>query len=107
MYILQFTPTGIEETKEVVRPQEVTLLPNYPNPFNDHTVISYRLPAACQVSLEIYNLLGEKVAVLVAKEVTAGYGSVNWVSRDLSSGIYFYKLTAGDSMVSRRMILLK
>jgi len=88
-------------------PSEFALLSNYPNPFNAQTVIQYQLPASSSVKLEVYNILGSKVATLVNGEQEAGYKSVNWDASEVSSGIYFYKLTAGDFTEVKRMTLLR
>jgi len=88
-------------------PSEFTLLSNYPNPFNAQTVIEYQLPVTSTVKLEVYNLLGSKVATLINGEQEAGYKSVTWDASEVSSGIYFYKLTAGDYTETRRMMLVK
>jgi len=88
-------------------PSEFALRGNSPNPFNARTVISYQLPVTSHVKLEVYNLLGEKVATLVDGEQEAGYKSVNWDASEVSSGLYFYKLTAGDFTDTRRMMLVK
>jgi len=88
-------------------PSEFALLSNYPNPFNASTVIEYQLPVTSSVKLEVYNLLGNKVTTLVDGEQQAGYKSVTWDASDVSSGIYFYKLSAGDYTETRRMMLVK
>jgi len=88
-------------------PSDFALLSNYPNPFNAQTVIEYQLPVSSIVKLEIYNLLGSKVATLMNGEQEAGYKSVTWDASEVSSGIYFYKLTAGDYTETRRMMLVK
>jgi len=88
-------------------PSEFALLSNYPNPFNAQTVIEYQLPVSASVKLEVYNLLGNKVTTLVEGEQEAGYKSVSWDASDVSSGIYFYKLSAGDYTETMRMILVK
>jgi len=93
--------------RDVDLPREVALSSNYPNPFNAKTVIEYQLPEASEVTLEVYNLLGEKVATLVDGEREAGYKSVIWDASAVSSGLYFYKLTAGDYTNTRRMMLVK
>ncbi len=86
---------------------------NYPNPFNPSTVISYRLPAGGHVSLKVYDILGNEVAVLVDKIQAAGSYSVSFSTtrRDIrtppASGVYIYRLTAGDYSAARKMILLK
>jgi len=88
-------------------PFEFALLSNYPNPFNASTVISYELPMNTHVKLEVYNLLGNKVATLADGEQQAGYKSVTWDASEVASGIYFYKLTAGDFTQTKRMMLVK
>jgi len=84
-----------------------TLSQNYPNPFNATTTIYYQVPAHSHVKLEVYNLLGQKVATLVDERQQVGYKSVNWDASEVSSGLYFYKLTAGDYIETRRMMLVK
>jgi hypothetical protein len=88
-------------------PSDFALLSNYPNPFNASTVIEYQLPVTSSVKLEVYNLLGNKVATLIDGQQQAGYKSVTWDASEVSSGIYFYKLTAGDYTETKRMILVK
>jgi len=88
-------------------PSEFTLLSNYPNPFNAQTVIEYQLPTSSTVKLEIYNLFGQKVATLVDTQQEAGYRSVTWEDSEAASGVYFYKLTAGDFTEVKRMTLLR
>jgi outer membrane receptor protein involved in Fe transport len=88
-------------------PSDFGLSKNYPNPFNANTTISYQLPATSRVKLEVYNLLGEKVETLVDQQQEAGYKSVNWEASDYCSGIYFYKLSAGNRVFIKRMTLLR
>jgi len=88
-------------------PTDYTLTQNYPNPFNARTAISYELPVTRHVKLEVYNLLGEKVATLIDEEQEAGYRSVVWDASKVSSGLYFYKLSAGDFSETKRMMLVK
>jgi len=93
-------------------PTEFALGQNYPNPFNPVTVIKYALPKGCQVKLTIYNILGQRVITLVNEPQAAGYKSIRWDSRsqsgnEVTSGIYFYRLQAGDFVEARKMILLK
>jgi hypothetical protein len=95
------------EGNEVDLPTEFALSSNYPNPFNVSTVIEYQLPEASEVKLEVYNLLGEIVATLVHEEQQAGYKSISWDASEVSSGLYFYKLSTGDFTKARRMMLVK
>lgn len=80
---------------------------NYPNPFNPVTIISYSLPASAYVTLEIYNMLGQKITTLVNQEKTAGSYQVVFNAGNFSSGLYFYKLSAGAFSETKKMILLK
>ena len=88
-------------------PSAYALSQNYPNPFNATTVINYQLPADSHVKLEVYNLFGQKVATLADERQQAGYRSVSWEASGVSSGLYFYKLTAGDFTETKRMMLVK
>ncbi len=97
---------GISGTGAVT-PQKFALLPNYPNPFNPVTTIRYSLARAVPVQLELFNVLGERVAVLVNAPQTAGHHSVVWDAREFPSGIYFYRLKAGTFTAVRRMLLIK
>jgi len=93
--------------RETVLPTDFALSQSYPNPFNVKTTINYQLPIANHVKLEVYNLLGQKLGTLVDEKQEAGYRSVIWDASDVSSGLYFYKLTAGDFSETRRMMLVK
>jgi hypothetical protein len=80
---------------------------NYPNPFNPSTEISFTLAKSEKVKLTVYNLLGEQVAVLVNGMRNAGPQAVTFNAKNLSSGIYFYKLEAGSTVLAKKMMLLK
>jgi hypothetical protein len=80
---------------------------NYPNPFNPSTVIGYRLPVNSDVTLKVFDLLGREVATLVDEFKPAGKYEVEFNSKDLSSGIYFYTIQAGSFTKTEKMILLK
>ena len=88
-------------------PELFSLSPNYPNPFNASTTIKYTLPEPADITIDIYNLLGRKVETLIDGFQPAGAHSVIWQAEGFSSGIYFYKLTAGDYSQTQRMMLLK
>ena len=88
-------------------PSEFALLSNYPNPFNTSTQIRYELPTSSDVTLQIFNTAGQRVATLVDEEQEAGYRSVTWEDSGAASGVYFYKLTAGDFTKVKRMTLLR
>jgi photosystem II stability/assembly factor-like uncharacterized protein len=97
--------TGIEENK--YSPSQFSLSDNYPNPFNPTTVIKYSIPSALNVELAIYNSLGQTVRVLENGFKSAGNYSVTFNAAELPSGIYFYKLEAGQFSQTKKMILLK
>jgi photosystem II stability/assembly factor-like uncharacterized protein len=84
-----------------------SLAQNYPNPFNPGTTISYNLPADSKVSLRVFDLTGKEVAELVNGLQTQGSHSVNFNAKNLSSGIYFYRITAGNYNEVKKMILVK
>jgi hypothetical protein len=93
-------------------PKQFQLHRNYPNPFNPLTIVSYDIPVAAHVKLEIYNVLGQRVTILVDETQQAGRYQVEWNSRDhsgspVASGVYFYRLTANDFVESRKMVLLR
>ncbi len=88
-------------------PKSFELSQNYPNPFNPVTQIRYSLPVDCKVKLEIYNILGQKVETLVNRRQKVGYKAVKWDADSFSSGIYFYRIEAGNFTKARKMILLK
>ncbi len=88
-------------------PSEYSLGDAYPNPFNPVTTIEFDLPEAVQVRLEVFNMLGQSVATLVDRFVNAGHHSANWNGIGMASGVYLYRLTAGDFVDTKKMVLLK
>jgi hypothetical protein len=107
LYDSLFVPElHVEDVQEWL-PREFKLAQNYPNPFNAQTVIDYELPEGCDVTVEVFNLVGQKVSTLVSGMQQAGRRSVVWEAADNPSGIYFYRLTAGDFTEARKMMLLK
>jgi hypothetical protein len=107
LYIIQNDLlTGIDnQVSPVVK--NFSLQQNYPNPFNPSTIINYQLSMTSDVELSIYNLLGQKVAVLVSEKQTAGRHLVEWNASGFPSGIYYYQLEAGDYREIKKMILLR
>ncbi len=98
---------GIGEGTNDLIPIGFFLSQNYPNPFNPVTEIRYTLPRDCQVRLEVYSILGQRVAMLVEGKQTAGYKSVRWDASGMASGIYFYRLQAGEFVETRKMVVIK
>ena len=88
-------------------PTEYGLDQNYPNPFNPATTINYQLPENNQVSLKVYDILGNLVSTLVDQQMDAGYHSVNWDASQLASGIYIYRIISGSFVSTKKMILMK
>jgi parallel beta-helix repeat protein len=80
---------------------------NYPNPFNPSTTIRYALPTSTQVKLTVYDLLGREIAILVDEKQSAGWNEVQWNAGSFSSGIYFYKLFAGNFVELKKMMYMK
>lgn len=99
------TVTGV--SKQEALPVRYALEQNYPNPFNPATTIRYSLPHKSQVSLTVYNTLGQQVATLVDGSQEAGYHDVRFDGSRLSSGMCFYRLHAGDFIQSKKCLLLK
>lgn len=98
---------GTADEKENMIPEELALYPNYPNPFNPATTISYNLPKAGKVKLLIYDSLGRLVKELVDKEETAGLHKAVFNARGLSSGIYFYMLLTENNSLTRKLMIIK
>ena len=88
-------------------PTDYGLSQNYPNPFNPVTTIAFQLPEAQQVKLSIYNILGQEVARLVDSPIGAGYHSIRWNATEFASGIYIYRIEAGEFTEIKRLTLLK
>ena len=107
----QIDTDGKFEYSDVVEvllvPEELFLSQNFPNPFNPSTTIEFSLSQTSHVTLEVFNTLGERVGVLASEELSAGTYNYKWDASNLTSGIYFYKLHAGDFIQTRKMILLK
>jgi hypothetical protein len=97
--------TGIQPEAGTV-PREFLLHQNYPNPFNPATTIRYELPHAAHVVLTIYNILGQEVVTLVNEEKPAGVYNVRFEAGGLASGMYAYRLRAGDFVETRKLVLL-
>ena len=99
--------TGVNDHTQLNTPNSYSLAQNYPNPFNPTTTIKYTLQFSGRVTLKVYDILGKEVATLVNEEKPAGSYSVVFDAGKLASGIYFYKLQAGNFVATRKMILLK
>ena len=96
---------GVED--DPVLPQKFKLYQNYPNPFNPVTTIEYQLPNSSFVDLVVYNIQGQLVERLVHAQQSPGTYMIKWNASNVSSGIYFYKILAGEYTLSRKLLLLK
>jgi hypothetical protein len=99
------TIVGIEDQSEL--PKVYTLYPAYPNPFNPATTISFDLPKSSKITLKVFNILGEEVATLVSDRLSAGSHSYKWDASSLASGVYMYRLQAGNYVETKKMVLMK
>lgn len=88
-------------------PERIQLFQNYPNPFNPVTTIRFSLPAAAEVELSVYDLLGRKVESLLSETRDAGWHSVVWDAGGYASGVYLYRLRVERSFQTGMMILMK
>lgn len=94
-------------TSDNFLPKKYELDQNYPNPFNPTTIIRYTLPNSEKVKIEVFNLLGQRVETLLDKQMPAGTYDVVFTAKDLPSGVYLYRIEAGEYQEMRKMILLK
>jgi hypothetical protein len=90
-----------------IPPLAFALLQNYPNPFNPTTMIEYTLPRAGYATLRVYTVLGEEVATLIDREHAPGTFKASWDASAMPSGIYFYRLSAGEHVQTRKMTLIR
>ena len=106
-YSNEFEIVIVSINSEIGIPNKFELFQNYPNPFNPSTQISYQLPENSFVNLVVYNIIGQKVAELVNQEKTSGKYSVKFDASNLPSGVYIYKLQAGEFSSVKKMLLTK
>jgi beta-glucanase (GH16 family) len=99
--------TGNQAEDDFTIPRQNSLGQNYPNPFNPETVVRYQVSVFSKVDLRVYDFLGRNVAVLVNGEKMPGTYTVTWDAKGMASGIFFYQLSAGGQVFTRKMILLR
>lgn len=102
----KFQTIGVDEEPNIT-PNEFKLAQNYPNPFNPNTQITFNLPEAKDVTLKVFNLLGQEVATLVKGQMSAGQHTVNFNAANMPSGLYIYKISAGNFTAAKKMMLVK
>ena len=105
----QFKTTVVSDVKNEspAAPDHFVLSQNYPNPFNPSTMIQYEIPSERLVTLKVYNLIGQEVATLVNEVKAPGGYAAEWNAEGMPSGVYFYKMQAGEFASTKRMMLLK
>ncbi len=107
-YINGLVPQNIMAVKETSQiPSSLALLQNFPNPFNPNTKIEYQIPRTEKVRIEVFDLLGRRLAVLVDGIISAGEHNINFNASGLSSGVYIYRLSSSNQIISRKMIVIK
>ncbi|MCB0284783.1 MAG: T9SS type A sorting domain-containing protein, partial [Calditrichaeota bacterium] len=99
-------PVDLED-ENPVKPAQFSLSQNYPNPFNPNTVISYKLKVKSDVKLFIYDALGRVIKVLAKGSQAVGSYHVNYDATGLATGIYYYRLHAGNFVQTKKMLLLR
>ncbi len=97
--------TSLDEQRLSI--EDFYLFQNRPNPFNPSTVISWQLPVHSRVELSIYNILGEKVSILVSERKVVGYHLIEWDASNFAGGIYYYQIKAGEFRDVKKMLLIK
>lgn len=100
-------PTGIYDELSSELPKKFVLMQNYPNPFNPATTISYQLPVSSEVELIVFSVTGQKVTTLISERQSAGNHKYVWDASALASGVYFYRITAGEFVQAQKLLLLK
>ncbi len=100
-------PLSADDNFDTNLPNEYQLLKNYPNPFNPSTNIDYYLPTASNMRIEVYTILGQLVRVIKDSNQSAGWHNITFEASDLSTGVYFYRLNAGNYIKTQKMTLIK
>jgi hypothetical protein len=104
---VEITITSVSNEHEASLPSRSTLQQNYPNPFNPSSTIKFGIPEAAIVTLDVYNMLGQKVTTLVNERRAAGFYTISFDASNLSSGMYIYRIQAGDFVSTKKMMLIK
>ena len=100
-------PTAVKENFQDAVPTDYVVYQNYPNPFNPSTNIRFALPKESHVKLTVYDITGKEIVTLVNDNLSAGTHTIEWMAKDLASGIYLYRIEAGNFVKVNKMILLK
>ena len=98
---------SVDQEDVETHPLIYSLGQNYPNPFNPQTVITFTLPKPEDVKISIYNMLGQRIMIVLDKPLQTGQHQVEFTAPNLASGVYFYRIEAGEYRAVKRMVLLK
>jgi hypothetical protein len=104
---LRWDPTLVDTEEDEILPADLSLKQNYPNPFNPCTKIEFSISERSHVKIEVYDLLGEVVDILLDDYKEKGSYTLNWNPENLSSGIYFYRMISNQNLFTRKMIYTK
>ncbi|RPI03448.1 MAG: T9SS C-terminal target domain-containing protein [Calditrichaeota bacterium] len=104
---INYTPQNVGVAQKLLAPVNYTLAQNYPNPFNPLTTIEFTLPHQAQVTVKVFDLLGNEIAILVDELKTAGRHSVVFDGMDHPSGVYLYQINNGQEILTKKMMLIK
>jgi PKD repeat protein len=104
-YVSVSPVTSVEDENQL--PSEFSLAQNYPNPFNPTTIIKYSIASETVVTLKVYNILGTEIATIVNEKKTPGFYELNFGGEKLPSGVYVYRIEAGNFTSSKKMLLIK
>jgi hypothetical protein len=106
-FTAHFIETSVDDNGESMVPLDFKLEQNFPNPFNPTTKITFGLSRKCKVKLEVFNALGERIAILLNNIMMAGIHSIDFNASHLSIGIYLYRIDTGDFQATKRMLVIK
>jgi hypothetical protein len=108
VWLIKTTPdiSSIEQSYDII-PLDFSLHQNYPNPFNPSAKIKYSIPQSSNVIIKVFDILGREIETLVNQEKPTGTYEITWYAENLPSGVYFYRLQAGDFIQTKKMILMK
>ena len=99
--------TSIDRNTIKQLPTDYRMEQNYPNPFNPSTVIEFSIPHSCNVSLKVFNQLGQEIATLISEELHSSKYKINWDASGISSGVYYYQIRAGDFIQTKKLLLIR
>ena len=106
-YVFQHLDEQVSDSDNIVLPDQFQLFQNFPNPFNNETVITFYIPGTLDVTIKIYDIIGKEITTLIDEQKKAGQHRTIFDASNLSSGVYFYEIAAGEFFQTRKMVLIK